>query len=105
MIGTDGTLAERSEVRLERLSATRWQVGEGSPIEIDDAGLPVLDGGETWPLELARCKRASDVSELERPRFAAVEDGQAGVVDLWIGDLPNLPSGSPTGIRGDPCQT
>ncbi len=40
VIGTDGTLAERSEVRLERLSATRWQVGEGSPIEIDDAGLP-----------------------------------------------------------------
>ena len=26
--------------------------GEGSPIEIDEAGLPVLDDGETWPLEV-----------------------------------------------------
>jgi hypothetical protein len=52
VIGTDGTLAERAEIRIERLSATRWQVGEGSPFEIDDAGLPVLDRGETWPLEL-----------------------------------------------------
>ncbi len=52
VIGADGTLAERPEIRIERLSATRWQVGEGSPVEIDEAGLPVLDGGETWPLEL-----------------------------------------------------
>ena len=52
VIGLDGTLGDRSTLRVERVSATRWQVGEGSPIEIDDAGLPVLEGGETWPLEL-----------------------------------------------------
>jgi hypothetical protein len=51
-ISADGTLVERPDIRIERLSATRWQVGEGSPIEIDEAGLPVLGGGETWPLEL-----------------------------------------------------
>ena len=45
VIGADGALVERPEIRIERLSATRWQVGEGSPIEIDDVGLPVLDGG------------------------------------------------------------
>jgi hypothetical protein len=52
VIGADGTLAEQPEIRIERLTATRWQVGEGSPIEIDEAGLPVLDDGETWPLEV-----------------------------------------------------
>jgi hypothetical protein len=52
VIGADGTLTERPEIRIERLSATRWQVGERSQIEIDEAGLPVLDGGETWPLEV-----------------------------------------------------
>jgi hypothetical protein len=38
-------------LRIERLSATRWQVGEGSPFDIDEAGLPVLGGGTTRPLE------------------------------------------------------
>ena len=52
VIGADGSLGERPEIRIERLSSTRWQVGEGTPIEIDAAGLPVLDGGESWPLEL-----------------------------------------------------
>lgn len=52
VIGADGTLVEQPEIRIERLTATRWQVGEGSPIEIDEAGLPVLDDGETWPLEV-----------------------------------------------------
>jgi hypothetical protein len=52
VIGADGTLDERPEIRVERLSATRWQVGEGSPIEIDDSGLPILDSGDTWPLEV-----------------------------------------------------
>lgn len=52
VIGADGMLVELPEVPVERLTATRWQVGEGSPIEIDEAGLPVLDDGETWPLEV-----------------------------------------------------
>jgi hypothetical protein len=52
VIGADGTLVEQTEVRIERLTATRWQVGEGTPVEIDEAGLPVLDDGETWPLEV-----------------------------------------------------
>lgn len=52
VIGADGTLVDQPEIRIERVSATRWQVGEGSPIEIDEAGLPVLDGGQTWPLEV-----------------------------------------------------
>lgn len=37
---------------VERISETRWRVGEGTPIEIDHAGLPVLDGTQTRPLEL-----------------------------------------------------
>ena len=52
VIGADGTLAELADVPVERLSPTRWQIGEGSPIEIDEAGLPVLADGEWWPLEL-----------------------------------------------------
>ena len=52
VIAADGALVEQAEVHIERLTATRWQVGEGSPIEIDEAGLPVLDDGETWPLEV-----------------------------------------------------
>ena len=52
VIGADGTLAELADVPIERLSPTRWRIGEGSPIEIDEAGLPVLDDGERWPLEL-----------------------------------------------------
>jgi hypothetical protein len=52
VIGADGTLTELADVPIERLSPTRWRIGEGSPIEIDEAGLPVLDDGERWPLEL-----------------------------------------------------
>lgn len=52
VIGVDGTLAVRSEIRIERLSGTRWLVGEGSPIEIDAAGLPVIEDGQTWPMEV-----------------------------------------------------
>ena len=52
VLGADGTLVEQPDIRIERLTATRWQVGEGSPVEIDEAGLPVLDDGETWPLEV-----------------------------------------------------
>ena len=52
VIALDGTFAEQPDVPIERLSPTRWRIGEGSPIEIDEAGLPVLDGDEHWPLEL-----------------------------------------------------
>ena len=52
VIGADGVLVAQAEVLIERLTGTRWQVGEGSSIEIDEAGLPVLDDGETWPLEV-----------------------------------------------------
>ena len=52
VIGAGGILVEQPEVTIERVTATRWQVGEGSPIEIDEAGLPVLDDGETLPLEV-----------------------------------------------------
>ena len=47
-----GELEPRSRIRVERLSATRWQVGEWPPFDIDDAGIPALDGGVREPLEL-----------------------------------------------------
>jgi hypothetical protein len=53
VIGSDGELAKLPDLRIERLSMTTWQVGEGSPFEIDDAGLPILRGGISHPLELA----------------------------------------------------
>ena len=52
IIGADGALERRSEIRIERLSPTRWQVGEGRPFEVDSAGLPVLEGGASQPLEI-----------------------------------------------------
>jgi len=52
VIQAGGTFAELADVPIERLSPTRWRIGEGNPIEIDEAGLPVFDGGESWPLEL-----------------------------------------------------
>jgi len=52
-IGPGGALERRSQMRIERSSRTRWRIGEGSPFEIDEAGLPLLDGGASHPLELA----------------------------------------------------
>jgi hypothetical protein len=52
VIGADGTLVELADVPIERLTPIRWRIGEGSPIEIDEAGLPLLGDGERWPLEL-----------------------------------------------------
>jgi hypothetical protein len=52
VVRADGDLVQVPDIRLERLSATRWRVGEWSPIEVDELGIPVLDGGETQPLEL-----------------------------------------------------
>jgi len=53
VIRADGELVRERAVRLERLAPTRWRLGEGSVFEVDDAGLPVLAGGATRPLELA----------------------------------------------------
>lgn len=52
VIRSDGELAQVPAIRVERLSPTRWRVGEGNPFDLDDAGLPILEGGETRPLEL-----------------------------------------------------
>jgi len=52
VIGADGALERPSGIRIERLSRTHWRVGEGSPFEVDEAGLPLLDDGASWPLEL-----------------------------------------------------
>jgi len=52
-IRADGSLVRLPEIRVERLDDGRWRVGEGSPFPVDEAGLPVLDDGEQWPLEEA----------------------------------------------------
>ena len=52
VIAVDGGLAQRPAIRLERLSPTRWLVGGWAAFDVDDAGLPILDGGSTGPLEL-----------------------------------------------------
>jgi hypothetical protein len=49
----DGTIEPVPHIRVERLSLDRWRVGEESPILIDEAGVPVLQGGVIRPLELA----------------------------------------------------
>ena len=52
VIHPDGTLEERPDIRVESLTEWRWQVGDEGPVEIDAAGVPVLDVGQIWPLEL-----------------------------------------------------
>jgi len=52
VIGAGGALERPAGIRIERLSRTRWRVGEGSPFEVDAAGLPVLVDGASQPLEL-----------------------------------------------------
>jgi hypothetical protein len=51
MIRPGSELVRVPGLRIERLSATRWQVGEGSAFDIDEAGLPVLSGGTIRLLE------------------------------------------------------
>jgi len=46
-----GRLRQLDGIRVERSSNVTWRVGEGSPFEIDEAGLPTLQGGSTRPLE------------------------------------------------------
>jgi hypothetical protein len=42
---------EVKPVRIERLEDRTWRFGAEEPIMVDRRGLPVLTGGETWPLE------------------------------------------------------
>ena len=50
-IGADGELSHQTSLQVERLSATRWRVGDASPVDVDPDGLPLLDGGSSQPLE------------------------------------------------------
>jgi len=53
VIEPGGALRRDDALAIERLSATHWQIGGWPPIEVDETGLPVLDGGERRPLELS----------------------------------------------------
>jgi hypothetical protein len=51
VIGVDGELKRLPRLKVERLSATRWRVGDAPPLDVDPDGLPVLEGGSRQPLE------------------------------------------------------
>lgn len=42
---------EVKPVRVERIDARTWRFGAEEPFAVDLRGLPVLRGGEVWPLE------------------------------------------------------
>ena len=42
---------EVKPVRVERIDTTTWRFGSEEPFAVDERGLPVLRGGEIWPLE------------------------------------------------------
>ena len=42
---------EVKPVRVERLDSRTWRFDDEEPLALDGGGLPVLRGGETWPLE------------------------------------------------------
>lgn len=46
-----GELVQVPALRIERLTAKRWRVGDGSAFEVDREGLPILVGGIVRPLE------------------------------------------------------
>ena len=52
VIGGDGALEPLPALRVARLTGTGWRVGDAPPFELDPAGLPVLAGGSTRPLEV-----------------------------------------------------
>jgi len=52
---------EVKPVRIGRIDATTWRFGTDEPFTVDRRGLPVLAGGETWPLE-----RGAEVPERHR---------------------------------------
>jgi hypothetical protein len=51
IIRSDGRLEHVERTTLQRLDATHWRVGQGTPIEVDAEGLPVLSNGRRHPLE------------------------------------------------------
>jgi hypothetical protein len=53
VIRANGVLDRLESVRIERRSPTLWTVGAWQ-VEIDDAGLPLLQGGTMRPLEVDR---------------------------------------------------
>jgi len=53
VIGSNGGLVQLPEIRIERMSRTRWRIGGWGPFEVDEGGLPVLGDGTIRPLELA----------------------------------------------------
>lgn len=40
-------------VRVERVSEHAWRIGDAPTLEVDGEGLPRLDSGTTWPLEVS----------------------------------------------------
>ena len=42
---------EVKPIRIERIDATDWRFGAEEPFIVDGRGLPLLRGGEIWPLE------------------------------------------------------
>jgi hypothetical protein len=42
---------EVKPIRIERIDASVWQFGDEDPFTVDGRGLPLLRGGEIWPLE------------------------------------------------------
>jgi hypothetical protein len=53
VIGAEGGLLRQPVIRVGRLSPTGWRIGDWGTVEVDEAGLPILAGGVTRPLELA----------------------------------------------------
>ena len=51
VIGQDGSLAANAAIAIDRLDERHWTVGQGSPIAIDNDGLPVVEGGGRAPLD------------------------------------------------------
>ena len=51
VVRSDGRLERLERMPLVRLDETRWRVGEGMPVEVDEHGLPVLANGRRQPLE------------------------------------------------------
>lgn len=49
-VRADGAIEAIAQLRVERLSPTRWRIDGGAPFVVDAAGLPAIDG-ETRPLE------------------------------------------------------
>jgi hypothetical protein len=53
VLRTDGAMEAVAIIRVARSAAGRWRIGDERPLGVDEAGLPVLEGGLIRPLELA----------------------------------------------------